>query len=437
MDRKCARCEKAYSTEGNLRKHIKSKHPNEQSMIPRKYKDEGNFQYSCPCGKNFNHKHHFLYHLKSHNDGSLRATTIHPGLTTMMRVKKKCPMCPYADYYITSLMEHFERTHGIEIVEQMLEFSSEYLFDDWKSETEKKTISNFVKKYTKKSSKGITTIFACNRSGNYVPKTTVRRRMLKIQGTNKINAFCPASMKLFADYEGKCCVKYIETHIGHTNELGHVTLSSSDRTQIAEKIALKIPFEDILDEVRDSIANSTLDRTHLLTKKDLYNIEQGFNLRADSIRRPKDSVSVDSWIHEFMEKDDVYVFYKSQEMVYTKHSQLKLDDFMLVIMSHPQRDILLKHGSDVICIDGTHGMKNSDLDLLTLLVRDDLGQVFPGAFCITSRTDKQALEICFSYIRKWTCKICPNIFMSDLDDAFYNAWTEVMEKPRLRYLYYY
>ncbi|KAH1020219.1 hypothetical protein HUJ04_009924 [Dendroctonus ponderosae] len=41
MDRKCAKCEKTYSTEGNLRKHIRTKHPNDQSIIPRKYKEEG------------------------------------------------------------------------------------------------------------------------------------------------------------------------------------------------------------------------------------------------------------------------------------------------------------------------------------------------------------------------------------------------------------
>ncbi|KAH1027380.1 hypothetical protein HUJ05_000905 [Dendroctonus ponderosae] len=426
MDRKCAKCEKTYSTEGNLRKHIRTKHPNDQSIIPRKYKEEGNFQYNCTCGKNFNHKHHFIYHVKSHG-----CDVINPVLTPM-RVLKKCPICPYSDFYINNLMKHFEGNHNIVIQEQLLQFSSEDLFDGWKSETEKKTISSFVKNYSKKSSLGITTKFICNRSGNYVPKNTKRLRILKTQGTNKINAFCPASMKLVVDNEGKCSVKYIETHIGHINELGHVFLSPVERAQIAEKIALKIPFEEILNEVRDSVTNSSLNRSHLLTRKDLYNIENSFKLQTDSIRNSNDCVSVKAWIHEFIEKDDIYVFYKSQGMVSTEHSQLKSDDFMLIIMNQPQSDILLKYGSDVICIDATHGAKNCNLELITLLVLDNMRQGFPCAFCITNRTDKEALHIFFSYIQNWTGKICPNIFMSDMSDAFYNAWLEVMEKPRLR-----
>ncbi|XP_048526625.1 uncharacterized protein LOC109543670 isoform X1 [Dendroctonus ponderosae] len=398
MDRKCAKCEKTYSTEGNLRKHIRTKHPNDQSIIPRKYKEEGNFQYNCTCGKNFNHKHHFIYHVKSHG-----CDVINPVLTPM-RVLKKCPICPYSDFYINNLMKHFEGNHNIVIQEQLLQFSSEDLFDGWKSETEKKTISSFVKNYSKKSSLGITTKFICNRSGNYVPKNTKRLRILKTQGTNKINAFCPASMKLVVDNEGKCSVKYIETHIGHINELGHVFLSPVERAQIAEKIALKIPFEEILNEVRDSVTNSSLNRSHLLTRKDLYNIENSFKLQTDSIRNSNDCVSVKAWIHEFIEKDDIYVFYKSQGM----------------------------YGSDVICIDATHGAKNCNLELITLLVLDNMRQGFPCAFCITNRTDKEALHIFFSYIQNWTGKICPNIFMSDMSDAFYNAWLEVMEKPRLR-----
>jgi hypothetical protein len=52
-------------------------------------------------------------------------------------------------------------------------------------------------------------------------------------------------------------------------------------------MALKIPFTQILDEVRDSIHGSELERIHLLTKKDLYNIEKSFNLQSTTVRQIK------------------------------------------------------------------------------------------------------------------------------------------------------
>lgn len=68
-----------------------------------------------------------------------------------------------------------------------------------------------------------------------------------------------------------------KTHIRHDNDIRHLNLTKSERKELATKIASKIPFENIL-EVRDSICDLNLQRFHLLTKKDLYNIEKSFKL---------------------------------------------------------------------------------------------------------------------------------------------------------------
>jgi len=44
-----------------------------------------------------------------------------------------------------------------------------------------------------------------------------------------------------------------------------------------------IPFEHVLDEIRDSISNNSLERIHLLTKKDLHNIQTSYNLNNKAI----------------------------------------------------------------------------------------------------------------------------------------------------------
>nr|CAI5819118.1 unnamed protein product [Callosobruchus analis] len=63
---------------------------------------------------------------------------------------------------------------------------------------------------------------------------------------------------------------------------------------IAEKIAENVLFPAILDEIRDSVANEKLERIHLLTKKDLHNISQTYNLNKDFMRHPNDAISIES-----------------------------------------------------------------------------------------------------------------------------------------------
>jgi len=64
-------------------------------------------------------------------------------------------------------------------------------------------------------------------------------------------------------------VTFMDTHVGHQNGLGNLPLDKVTRDNIASKISEHIPFEHILDEIRDNISNNVLETTHLLAKKDL------------------------------------------------------------------------------------------------------------------------------------------------------------------------
>lgn len=68
--------------------------------------------------------------------------------------------------------------------------------------------------------------FVCHRSGDYVP-TGKGLRHLKTQGSNKINAYCPANIEVILESAEVVKVTYLETHIGHKPEIGlYFTLSS-------------------------------------------------------------------------------------------------------------------------------------------------------------------------------------------------------------------
>lgn len=105
----------------------------------------------------------------------------------------------------------------------------------------------------------------CHRSGNYVPEGKGERHV-KTQGTNKIGAFCPAHIQIKVR-ENEISVHYLESHVGHVTDIGHLQLTALERQNLAMKIAAKIPFDDILDEVRESITDSTLNRIDLVSKK--------------------------------------------------------------------------------------------------------------------------------------------------------------------------
>jgi len=51
--------------------------------------------------------------------------------------------------------------------------------------------------------------------------------------------------------------------VGHLNDLGKLPFDKVTRDNIASKISEHIPFEHILDEIRDNISNNELERTHL------------------------------------------------------------------------------------------------------------------------------------------------------------------------------
>lgn len=145
----------------------------------------------------------------------------------------------------------------------------------WKKEIEQLTKSQYVKRRGCFNTKQQTLInYYCHRSGTFIPKGKSVRR-LKLQGSNKINGFCPASMKVRIDKNKKCKVDYIDQHVGHDNDVKHLTLTLEERKSIAEKIEQRISFNDILKEAQLKSSNQ---RLNLLKKRDLFNIQKCFGL---------------------------------------------------------------------------------------------------------------------------------------------------------------
>ena len=78
-------------------------------------------------------------------------------------------------------------------------------FFEWKQETEKETFSRYVKKRGSHSATDSTKrhYYICHRSGQFVSESKGSRH-LKLQGSNKINAVCPASIRVTETEDGTC-----------------------------------------------------------------------------------------------------------------------------------------------------------------------------------------------------------------------------------------
>lgn len=419
----CSECGKEYNYNKNLRQHVSKAHSDKLSEIAPLLKCQKSYTYQCgSCDKNFNHEYNLKRHTKEFH-----------GTGFLVKNKLKCVLCVFETNAEKNLFEHFETTHNVPVKSEDLQLTSFESFLKWKEQTEQETLSRYVKKRGSHSSanKTVRHYYICHRSGHFTSESKGIRHV-KLQGSNKINGVCPASMQVI-QYDGLCKIRYISTHIGHQNDLSHLGLTVEERRRLATDIANKIPFQSILDKIRDSVSDSKLERIHLLTKQDLYNIEQSYNLSSTSVRHKNDGTSVEAWVNEVTSSDsNCVLFYKPQDSVNDMYPSLKSDDFVLIIMNNAQCEILKKYGNDCVCIDGTHGLNSYGFELTTLLVLDSMRQGFPCAFLISNRSDQQIMSIFFDHIRVAAGQIFPGVFMSDLAETYFNAWVLTMGDPKLR-----
>ena len=230
-------------------------------------------------------------------------------------------------------------------------------------------------------------------------------------------------------------VAFFACHYGHAPELSHINLRKEDREHIAGILSLGIPFEEALNKVRDGLPSSHVTRLHLLQRFDLRNIMRDFHL--GDVLHKNDADSVRAWVEAAKQGGDEwnivrYIKFQEEESSHGLH----LNDFMLVIMTEVQRNLLQLFGPGKInCVDSTHGTNQYDFQLTTLLIVDDHGEGFPVAFCFSNRVDSLAMQVFFGHVKEAVggC-ISEAILMTDDAEAFANAWTAIMGPPAHRLL---
>ncbi|XP_034236338.1 uncharacterized protein LOC117642361 [Thrips palmi] len=348
------------------------------------------------------------------------------------RTKLLCPECS-AEFPKSSSMDlHLEHGHGIELSSSHINFENMDDFYAWKEETERKTHSLFVKhEGTKSVEDGDRTYYYCHRSGHSRKMQDPDR--IRWKGSPKTSHYCPARLTA-TESNGKVSVIYKEKHVGHDFNLGHLRLSKNQRAILAAKLQSKVKMDDILDEVRDSVSEEHgLTRMHLLEKRDLLNVIREFKLDKNRAH-DNDAFSVELWVAEQQEKNPNMVAYYKGQHKQDPSEVLRDEDFMIVLMTEYQKELVRKYSSDKILIDSTHGTNNYDFQLTTLMTVDEYGAGCPVAFCISNRIDTESIGVFFEAVKNQVGRIKCNVFMSDDYPAYYNAWEVVMAPANHRLL---
>ena len=287
-------------------------------------------------------------------------------------------------------INHLQAVHKMIVRTQSLAFPSFDEFIEWKQEEETKTHSNYVLMCAPQNYLTYKHhYYYCNRSGRYNSKGT-KKRNLKVQGSCKVGNNCLAHIKTKTNTEtGLVKVEYCNHH-NHTVSLGHLKLPQDIRGKIASQLQQGIPADKIIDIIRDSMYKG-INRGHIITKQDIRNVQNQYNIQGIS-RHPNDLTSVCAWVEEFKESPhNPIILFKTQGKQLENMENVGTDDFILVLQTQFQLDMLKANGNKCICMDATYGVNMYAFMLISILIIDEYGEGIPVAWAITNREDTAIL----------------------------------------------
>lgn len=302
-------------------------------------------------------------------------------------------------------------------------------FEDWKDEFEKREKCRFVKKSgSRMTDDGLRVCyFYCSRSGNFVSHSRgIKKRNAK--GTSKSSVHCTASITLIEATSGMVQVKACATHYGHTVDLKHLRLTKFDKSNIAGQIAQGVPRDIVLDNIRAS-AGSDVDRIHMVTIKDIKNIEKAFGIQSNEHKRVNYGITnLDSWVSKMKSfgDDSMIVYYKNKEVLASSEEVLDVLDVCLILMTRGQSDIFKKFGENGIFYLPVILIKNDcEMHLYSLMVVDDINEVVPVAFMISNRLDEVVVNFFCQKIRNKIGPLTSKALMTDNFEILHKAWCSV------------
>lgn len=195
---------------------------------------------------------------------------------------------------------------------------------------------------------------------------------------------------------------------------------------VAGKLSVGASFTTVIDTLRKGIKIGDWKRIHLTENQDLRNIMREFSLNVER-KHSDDATSVQLWVDEMStlpEHENPILCYKpvGEE---DPEGHLAKEDFFLSFKTEYPPVLVQNLCKKKVCVDSTHGV-NDYCELTSAMTVDECGAGLPIAFCLTNRKTTGTWIKFFSSIKIHYGILETEVFMSDDDPAFYNAWCSVM-----------
>lgn len=281
---KCGVCGKILAKRSNLTRHFRKVHgidPSPRNLkcksvcIPHQFPHIS--QLECDQGK----EHIFdeiavKTALSRQTDTDLQALMEAENLKEEQNIRSseskrhECPLC-CKNFCRPDFPSHFENEHKIKLQKETLEFDSFSDFLEWKAFMEDETQSSYYKERNSKYGQMNYHYFICNRSGTYKPKSLCVK-FPKGQGSCKMNAYCPSSIRVQERKDGNCLVTYQQVHVHHKQDSNKVhQLPAPEAQREIVRAPDEIPFD-----CNNSFQSNEFQNFSIFPKNDLENGENSY-----------------------------------------------------------------------------------------------------------------------------------------------------------------
>ncbi|XP_056648485.1 uncharacterized protein LOC130452957 isoform X2 [Diorhabda sublineata] len=149
-------------------------------------------------------------------------------------------------------------------------------FETWRSQGNRE-VDYACQRKNKLSNGNESIYYICNRSNYKGYNSTAHKRKTKVTGSIHIYGECPSRFIVKVDANGSVKVTFIETHVGHNDELIRKRLTKIEEETLVAKLKSGITIKKIIRDAR-KIGNQKLTRVNLITKVDLVNLIRKHNI---------------------------------------------------------------------------------------------------------------------------------------------------------------
>ncbi|XP_056648484.1 uncharacterized protein LOC130452957 isoform X1 [Diorhabda sublineata] len=229
------------------------------------------------CGKEFSNtsarnKHMLKFHCESSSSQSLLDKK------SQGHKHRICPICIKEERFTNydSLNKHLTNTHKIIIKQSLFNFRNLEEFETWRSQGNRE-VDYACQRKNKLSNGNESIYYICNRSNYKGYNSTAHKRKTKVTGSIHIYGECPSRFIVKVDANGSVKVTFIETHVGHNDELIRKRLTKIEEETLVAKLKSGITIKKIIRDAR-KIGNQKLTRVNLITKVDLVNLIRKHNI---------------------------------------------------------------------------------------------------------------------------------------------------------------